>query len=196
MSMSSSTPSEIAQVSAGELEKDRLLVGTPGRLRHPSPSLFVRPPHYGSRGSQREEAGKDPPQRCRVPHRPSSGREHSRTTGDAILNHKKLNVLSCTAVPNRDPCNHCAQAEFHLSQLKKVHKATLLHPELPLLSQGSGQWQIVYALKQVILEFERTQPVYLPTELDDAQFWRVARNDAEKLAERFRRREQRKRFLP
>lgn len=200
MSMSSSTPSEIAQTSAlADLRRAAFLSVLPDDYdtrRHHFSFVRLTTALEAVNGKKPEKIYPSDVEYLTTHLLDESTAAYDGTTGEAIPNHKKLDVLSCSAVPNRDPCDHCAQVELHLSQLKKVHKATLLHPGLPLLSHGSGQRQILYALEQIILEFERTQPVYLPSELDNAQCWKVARIDAEELAERFRRREQRKRFPP
>ncbi|VDO65644.1 unnamed protein product [Heligmosomoides polygyrus] len=200
MSTSASTPSEITQTSAlADLKRAAFLSVLPNDYdtrRHHFSFVRLTTALEAVNGKRPEKIHPSDVEYLIAHLLDESTAAYDGTTGEPITNHKNLDVLSCTAVPNRDPCDHCAQAKFHLSQLRKVYKATLLHSGLSLLSHGSGQRQVLYALEQVILEFERTQPVYLPTELDDAQCWKVARNDAEELAERFRRREQRKRFPP
>ncbi|VDP09149.1 unnamed protein product [Heligmosomoides polygyrus] len=122
------------------------------------------------------------------------------TCGEVVVGHRRGEVRGFgTAASYLTPCGKCTKRPHTvLTHLKDRHGATLLHPELHLLSVPQRPKAINFALEQLIVEFPRIrQPEYdTKLEKDDEQVRERSRADLDELQEIYRQNGQRHRNPP
>lgn len=118
-------------------------------------------------------------------------RAYNGTCGEVIRGHTEGTLRSLTAENYNSPCSKCNRRPHTIiSHLRDRHGATLLFPNLPVISfTKTNNTYITFALEQIIIEYRRvTDP---PANEDESHLRERANRGIEELKELFRLRQQR-----